>query len=81
MSNNNSIKDLNIPNNCVAIGPDAYCVVAEKPNQISDKYILSQIGYDLWRKNPSPITAEDNKLVTNDTCILTNGCKNTTVKY
>jgi len=76
MSKNN----LNIPNNCVAIGPDAYCVLAEKPNIVSSKYRLSQLAYDLWEKDPNPITKDDNKLVTNKTCVLTNGCTNTTLK-
>jgi hypothetical protein len=80
MSSNNSIKNLNIPNNCVAIGPEAYCVVAEQPNQVVSKYRLSQMAYDLWEKDPNPITKNDNSLVTNKTCVLTNGCSNTTLK-
>ena len=80
MASNNSIKNLNIPNNCVAIGPEAYCVIAEKPNQVINKYRLSQLAYDLWEKDPNPITKEDNKLVTNNTCVLTNGCTNENLK-
>jgi hypothetical protein len=72
MSSNN----LNIPNNCVAIGPEAYCVLDEKPNIVSSKYRLSQLAYDLWEKDPLPITKEDNKLITNNTCVLTSGCTN-----
>lgn len=72
--------NLNIPNNCVAIGPDAYCVDAEQPNKVTDKYILSQIGYNLWTKSNLPVTEEDNSLITNKTCVLTNGCTNTRLK-
>jgi hypothetical protein len=79
-TSNGTIKNLKIPNNCVAIGPDAYCVNAEQPNKVTDKYILSQIGYDLWRKSPYPITEKDDSLITNKTCVLTNGCTNTTLK-
>ena len=61
MSSNN----LNIPNNCVAIGPEAYCVLDEKPNIVSSKYRLSQLAYNLWEKDPNPITKDDNKLITN----------------
>jgi hypothetical protein len=80
MSSNNSIKNLSIPNNCVAIGPAAYCVVAEQPNKVIAKYRLSQLAYDLWEKDPNPITKNDNNLITNKTCVLTNGCTNTTLK-
>ena len=71
-----SIKNLNIPNNCVAIGPEAYCVDVDKPNQVVDKYRSSQIAYDLWEKDPNPTTNQDNKLITNNTCVLTSGCTN-----
>lgn len=75
-----SIKDLKIPNNCVAIGPEAYCIDVDKPNQVVDKYKLSQLSYDLWEKDPNPITSQDNKLITNNTCVLTNGCTNDKLK-
>jgi hypothetical protein len=65
------IDNLHIPTNCVAVGNEAYCIDLSKPNQISDKYTLSYLGYDLWY--PTNVVADDNKYVINN-CILTSNC-------
>jgi len=98
-----STKTVKIPDNCIAIGDEAYCLdlskisdgnryidmkTTDRPDQnvefnnsntnskIVAKYKLSYYGYDLWLKDNSPITDNENKLVVNDNCILTNGCSN-----
>ena len=75
-----SIKNNNLPNNCVIIGPQAYCIEIEKPNQISKKLRIAQSGNNLWENDPNSINANDNKLVANNTCVLNNGCTNDQLK-
>jgi len=62
---------INIPNNCVAVGNEAYCINLSKPNEVSDKYKLSYIGYNSWY--PIKPKSDDNKYIV-DNCVLTSNC-------
>ncbi len=55
----------NLPDNCVAVGNEAFCL---NNNKLSDKFQLSYYGYDMWY--PTNLNENDNKYVY-ENCVIT----------